>query len=135
MEAKKSQPKSTEQAKEILPDLPFTYQKVQTPQEAQYIEWRVSPVVFEGHDNQSRTDDEIIELVKKEHESRRWFTSDYWRKKGVPAEQLEFVINGIIITVYNFNKEKPFSDKHIAEAKRVFKEFATRFPDVLNKIR
>jgi len=135
METGELQPKSIEQAKEILPDLPFTYQREQKPEEAQYREWRVSPVVFEGQDNLPRTDEEIIEFVKREHESKQWFTDGYWRKKGVPAEQLEFAINGRSITVYNFNAEKPFSDDHIARAGKVFQELATRFPDVLDKIR
>ena len=47
MEAGEPQPKSIEQTKEILPDLPFIYQREQKPEEAQYREWRVSPVVFE----------------------------------------------------------------------------------------
>ena len=135
MEAGEPQPKSIEQAKEILPDLPFTYQREQKPEGAQYREWRVSPVRFEGQDNPPRTDEEIIEFVKREHEAKQWFTSEYWRRKGNPAEQIDFTINGRSITVYNFNAEKPFSDDHIARAGKVFQELAASFPDVLDKIR
>lgn len=135
MEAGEPQLKSIEQVKEVLPELPFTYQRIQKPEEARYRKWRVSPVKFEGQDNPPRTDEEIVEFVRKEHEAKQWFTSEYWRKKGTPAEQIEFTINGRKITVYNFNAEKPFSDDHITKAGKVFQELATRFPDVLDKIR
>ena len=135
MEVGEPQPKLIEQAREILPELPLTYQRVQKPDDAQYREWRVSPVRFEGQENPPRTDEEIIEFVKREHEAKQWFTSEYWRKKGVPAEQIEFAINGRSITVYNFNAEKPFSDDHVARSRKVFQELAARFPDVLDKIR
>lgn len=135
MEIGEPQPKPIEQAKEILPELPFTYQRVQKPEEAQYREWRVSPVRVEGQDNPPRTDEEIIEFVKREHEAKQWFTSEYWRRKDNPAEQIDFTINGKPITVYNFNAEKPFSDDHIARAGKVFQKLAASFPDVLDKIR
>lgn len=135
MEKGEPQLEPIEQAKEVLPELPFTYQRVEKPEEAQYREWRVSPVRFEGQENPPRKDGEIIEFVKREHEAKQWFTSEYWRRKGTPAEQIEFTINGRLITVYNFNAEKPFSDDHVARAGKVFQELATRFPDVLDKIR
>jgi len=134
MEVGEPQPESIEQ-REILPELPFTYQRVQNPDDAQYREWRVSPIVFAGQENPPRTDEEIVELVRREHEAKQWFTSEYWRKKGLPAEQLEFAINGSAITVYNFNAERPFSDDHVARAVKVFQELVARFPDVLDKIR
>ena len=135
METGEPQPKSVEQVRETLPELPFAYQRVQKPDDAQYREWRVSHVRFEGQENPPRTDEEIIEFVKREHEAKQWFTSEYWRKKGAPTEQIEFAINGRSITVYNFNAEKPFSDDHIARAGKVFQELAVRFPEVLDKIR
>lgn len=135
MDLEATQPKLFEQAKGVLSELPFSYQRVQNQEESQYREWRVSPVIFEGKENSPKTDAEIIESVKKEHESKQWYTAEYWRKKGAPAEQIEFTIDGRRITVYNFNAEKPFSDDHVVKAEKVFQELTIRFPDVLDKIR
>lgn len=134
MEKGEPQLKLIEQAKEILPELPFTYQQIEKPEEAQYREWRVSPVRFEGQENLPRTDKEIIEFVKREHEAKQWYTLEYWRKKGTPVEQIEFTINGRSITVYNFNAEKPFSDDHVARVGEVFQDMEKIFAIVWSHI-
>ena len=110
METGEPQPKPIEQAGKILPELPYTYERARKRDRAQYREWRVNPVTIKGQKNLPRTDEEIIESIRREHEEKEWFTSKYWREKGPPAEQIEFTINGKTITVYNFNAKKPFSD-------------------------
>ncbi len=132
---KEKQATALESVKKDLPELPFTYVRVQNPEEGQYREWRVYPVYFENQENPPRTDEEIIESVKKQHEAKQWYTTEYWLKKGLPAEQIELTINGRSITVYNFNTEKPFSDKHVDSTVKVFQELAARFPEFLEKIR
>jgi hypothetical protein len=129
------QPIAIEPAKKNLPELPFNYVRVQKPEEGQYREWRIYPVSFQNQENLPRTDEDIIEAVKKQHEAKQWYTTEYWRKKGLPAEQIEFTINGRPVTVYNFNAEKPFSDEHVAAMVKVFEELVARFPEVLEKIR
>ena len=121
--------------REELPSLPFTYESVDDKEKAQYREWRVSPVVFSGEENEPYSDEEIVESVKRQHEAKQWYTTEYWRKKGIPEEQIEFTANGRQITVYNFNKEKPFSDEHVARTKKALSQLASRFPQVLDNIR
>src|SRR3989338_4674056 len=99
--------------REALPPLPFTYQRTTNSDEAQYSEWRVSPVTIGGKKNEPYTDEEIIKTVKTDRESKDWFTYEHWRNKGMPAEQIEFAVNGKQVTVYNWNQEKPFTDEHI----------------------
>jgi len=135
MEQGESRREPQEETEASLSRLPFTYQRVFKPEEAQYIEWRVLPVQLEGQANLPRTDEEIIESVKRQHEAKQWFTSEYWRKKGKPVEQTEFTINGKPLTVYNFNSERSFSDEHIAQAVRALQELSKRFPQLLDKIR
>lgn len=120
---------------EQLPALPFKYERTLEPDQAAYREWRVSPVSFAGVPNEPRTDQEIIEMIKREREGKDWFTSEYWRSKGLPEEQIEFQMNGQAITVYNWNKDKPFTDEHIQKAQRAFQELASRFPQITDQMR
>jgi len=121
--------------KSILAPLPFTYERINDPKLAQFQEWRVSPVSFVDEENLQRTDEEIVKMIKKEREGKDWFTSEYWRSKGIPQEQIELQINGRAITIYNYNKKKPFTDEHIQRAQRVFQEIAAHFPQILQQIR
>lgn len=73
--------------------------------------------------------------VRKQREKQDWFTDASWREKGVPEEQLEFQINGRQVTVYNWNKEKPFDAEHVDAAKRIFAQLASRFPQILKMLR
>jgi hypothetical protein len=131
----KISPAQKESVKSELAPLPFTYQRVADPEQAEYREWRVSPVVFEGVKNEPATDEEITDSVRRQHEAKQWYTSEYWRKKGIPVEQIEFAVNGRTITVYNWNAEKLFTDDHIGRSRKVFQELASRFPRVLDNIR
>ena len=82
-----------------------------------------------------KTDEEIIREIRQSRNNKDWFTSEYWKKKGTPSEQVEFQINDREITVYNFNQEKPFGDEYIEQTKRAFGKLASRFPQILNKLR
>lgn len=123
------------QAKEALSPLPFTYKPTENPEQASYREWRVSPVVFEGEENQPQADEEIVESVRKQHEAKQWYTQEYWRKKGQPVEQIEFEVDGRQITVYNFNKEIPFTNDYIQKTETVFRQLASHFPKILDQVR
>lgn len=121
--------------REPLPPLPFAYQRTNNPDETEFHQWRVYPVISEGKKNEPYRDEEIIQMVKKDRESKDWFLAEHWRKKGTPTEQIEFTINGRQITVYNYNQDKPFTDDHIQRTSRVFQELASRFPKILDQLR
>lgn len=120
--------------KTTLPPLPFVYERTNNPGQADYKEWRVSPVIIGGRRDKPRTDEEIAERVKEQRKDREWFTSDYWREKGIPVEQIEFTINGRRVAIYNYCEEKLFTDGHVTGMTRVFEEFASRFPQILQQI-
>lgn len=120
---------------DILSPLPYTYQRTDDPALAEFSEWRVSPVVFGDEDNVPRTDEEIIEMVRQQKEAQQWYTLEYWRKKGEPQEQVEFVINNQKVTLYNFSADKPLTDEHLQKASLVFQEMASRFPQAMSQIR
>lgn len=122
---------------EGLVSLPFTYQRVEDPSQALYKEFRQSMFAkSRGADpSPPKTDEELLERIKGEAESREWYFSDYWREKGLPAEQIEFLVGEGQITLYNFNKDTPFSDEHLQKVTRIFQEFSSRFPKALEQIR
>lgn len=117
--------------KDQLPPLPFKYEQTHTPNQAAYRGRRI-PLMSP---NEPRTDQEIIEMIKRERETKDWFISEYWRKKGLPEEQIEFQINGQPITLYNWNKDKPFTDEHIQRAQKAFQQLSSRFPQITDQIR
>src|SRR3989338_6661047 len=115
-------------------ELPFTYVRTKHEQIAAYTVWR-KRLVIEGKPKLLKTDEEIVETVKGQRENKDWYTDEYWRSKGKPSEQIEIKINGNKITIYNWNKEKPFTDEHILLTQKVFREIVSRFPQILKKIR
>lgn len=118
-----------------LPPLPFTYERTFDPKQAAYQEWRISRISFAGKKNEPKTDDQIVEAVKRQREGTDWFLSEYWRKKGLPQEQLEFLVGEQPITIYNYSQEKPFTDEHVVRMQKALGELASRFPQVVDKIR
>lgn len=77
----------------------------------------------------------FMRRFKNKKRNKTWFTSEYFLKKGSPKEQIEFEVNGHQITVYNFNSDKPFSDKYVEEAKEALAELASKFPQIVGKLR
>lgn len=118
-----------------LPKLPFTYLRTNDPNQAQFHDDRISRVKLSGKENKPQTDEKILAPIIEAKERERWVTYEYWRKKGLPQEQVEFKIGDKQVTIYNFSKEKPFSDDHIAIMQDVFEKLATHFPENLSKIR
>lgn len=118
-----------------LSPLPFSYQQTLDKKEAQFKEWRVSPVSIVGKPNNPRSEEEIVNLVKRQKEDEQWYYSEYWRKKGLPSEQIDFQIGDSSVTVYNYNKDEPFTDEHIKKAQRVLELLSSHFPQVLQKCR
>ncbi|HNY36064.1 MAG TPA: hypothetical protein PLD14_00665 [Candidatus Pacearchaeota archaeon] len=140
MERFESQFESFDQVKESLPNLPFEYEITNNKDALYNKEIRqikggeVDGMFFE--DGKIRTDEEIKESVKMVHENSEWFYSDYWRGKGMPAEQIEFSIStkNKPIVFYNFSNEKEFSSEHMEKTEKAFREILNRFPDALNNI-
>ena len=118
-----------------LSPLPFTYVRTDDPKKAFSSQWRISPVSFAGKSNEPRTDSEIVEMVKDERERKDWFITEHWRKKGLPQEQIEFSVNNRKITVYDFNRDKPFTNQHITDTQKVLEQLGSRFPRMLENIR
>ncbi|MBI3620262.1 hypothetical protein HY214_03925 [Candidatus Roizmanbacteria bacterium] len=117
----------------VLPPLPFTYIKTDDRSRAQI---RDVGALFqaENEPQRVRTEEEILAGVRRKKEGQNWYTDEYWRKKGTPQEQIDIYLNGRTITVYNYNKETPFTDEHLARAIGVFQKIAASFPQILDKI-
>lgn len=118
-----------------LTPLPFIYERTHDLKKAVDEEWRISPVSIVGRENRPRTDNEILNMIKERREQKDWFVTEDWRKKGQPREQIELMINGSPITVYNWNKEKNFTEKHIEKTKEVLEELGSRFPKAISNLR
>lgn len=116
--------------------LPFRYQRVTDPKIAQFKEWRIYRIKEAGKENQPRTDEEILAHIQKEREEKDWFTSEYWRMKEQPLEQVEFEIEGHQpVTLYNWNPEKPFNDARLEKTLHALQELSSHFPQALTKLR
>lgn len=114
-----------------LTPLPFKYERTFDPSKARYSWRRVNTL----QDQLPQTDKELAEATKFYKKDENWFFQDYWREKGQPQEQLEYDVNGKPITLYNFCKEKPFSDEHIELLKEAIQQLSSRFPRALDEIR
>lgn len=122
-------------SKKTVPPLPFTYQQTPDKEEAEFKEWRVSPVSIVGEPNNPRSEEEIVALIKKQKEDGQWYYSEYWREKGVPSEQIDIKIGDSSITVYNWNKDKPFTDFHIEKIQRVLALLYSHFPQAAQQLK
>jgi len=119
---------------EIIQPLPFTYARVYDQSLAQYKYNRTGIRAAEAPSSLPQSDDTIVGLARETFEKSKWFYSEYWRKKGQPKEQIEFRVGEKTITLYNFNGEIPFTDAHMAKTANVLAEFASKFPQVIDKI-
>ncbi len=120
----------------VLPSLPFKYERTSDPDIAQFSERRISPVrVVGGQENEPRSDEAILERVRKDREARDWFTEEYWRVKGEPHEQVEFEIDDKNITLYNWNNEASIDEQHIKRLESAILQLVSHFPNALDKIR
>jgi len=116
-------------------NLPFIYERTYDQSKAEFSEYRKLGIVWEDEVEEAKTDEEILEKIKKEKIKQLWYTSPEWKDKGLPVEQLQMEIDNNVINFYNFNKEKPFTNQHIEIAERVFGKMSSSFPEVLNKIK
>ncbi|MFA4827140.1 MAG: hypothetical protein WC596_02705 [Candidatus Shapirobacteria bacterium] len=120
----------------LLPPLPFTYQRTENPDTAEYQEYRISPIHFHSAPkNEPYTDEQIVDTIRQKKINASWFTSEYWRQKGTPQEQIEITVNNQPITIYNYNSEKPLTDEHLKQAQNVFQEMTSRFPQSVAQLR
>ncbi len=124
-----------EKENEKLPPLPFTYERTGNKEEAQYSYRRVSLIKVWGKETDVYSDEDINKKVRIEKEKSQWYTSKEWRDKGQPQEQVEVQIGENTITIYNFSKEKTLTEEHLESTIRVIQEMASRFPEVLAKLR
>lgn len=118
-----------------LSPVPFQYIRTYDPEETKYMFPRVSPVSVAGKENLPFTDEELVERVRMEEEGQEWFTTPYWRAKGDPTQQIEFTVDGMPVTLYNFNQERPLSEDHLDRARSVFEKVGTRFPRAVEQAR
>lgn len=110
-----------------LPPLPFTYIKTDVESDAEEKVWRNVMGI--------RSDEKLLQEIKDRKEDSAWYISEQWRKKGIPTEQIELQIGEKRITVYNFNKDKRFTDEHLKKLCEILKRFAEHFPSVINILR
>lgn len=121
-------PKSPE-----LPPLPFAYVRTYDETKAAYKEKRHFNLVIDGKEDEPRTDEQILAKIKRERENRDWFVTEYWRRKK-PEEQLELSINDKLVTIYNFNKDKPFTNEYVVRTQIALAELGSHFPHVTDKL-
>ena len=117
-------------------ELPFTYQRVNDPDKADYKKYRKNRIVWEGEEPEKYTDEQIIESVKHEKEFEEWYTSPYWRAKGLPYEQVDLRIGEERkITMYNYDDENELTEEHLESAKRIIEKLSGSFPQVLDIVK
>lgn len=122
------------EAEKHLPELPFTYVRTEDPEKADYNIPRLL-VRLPGESKELPSDEVMLKRVVHEKEGSKWYFSKEWREKGLPQEQIEFKIGDKKITVYNFNRDKQFTDEHIAKTSKVLSMLAQHFPKILDRIR
>lgn len=86
------------------------------------------------YDSEKKNEKDIYEEIRKSLERKYWWINEKWREKGLPREQIEMRIGDHKITVYNFNKEIEFSDKHIKETADVLQKYGNYDPEIIKKI-
>lgn len=75
------------------------------------------------YDSDEKNDKDIYKEIQKTLERNYWWISEHWKEKGLPKEQIEIKIGDHKITVYNFNKDIEFSDKHTKETIDVLQKY------------
>ncbi len=109
---------------EKLPPLPFTYERTEDEEEAQF----TIEVPDINGDNSW--------FAKNRKEKSQWYYAPEWRKKGLPQEQIELTVEGKgQITIYNFNHETQLTDEHLKITEEVLAEMVSRFPETINRLR
>lgn len=111
----------------------ITYQVVSVPDEAEFSIRRV-PVTL-ARSVEPKSDEQIRSEVEAQVNEQSWQTSEYWRNKGMPQEQIEFTVNGQIVTVYNYNKDARFTDEHQRLTAQTLQRYAIKFPQILEKLK
>ncbi|HOR01818.1 MAG TPA: hypothetical protein PKZ92_00990 [Candidatus Woesebacteria bacterium] len=122
----------TERESQIPLSLPFSYIRVNDPAEAMVSEKRISRNIFSGV-VLPKTDEEILSKIKSHMERREWFMANEWREKGQPDEQISICVGNKAIELYNYNKAS-LTDEHLAVLQRVFTQFGSHFPQLLDRL-
>lgn len=113
-------------------DSPFNYERTFNIEEAEFVEWRISRVVFKDTVNSPKTDEEILTTIKGQKEDSQWYTTSYWRSKGVPCQQLELQVGADEITIYNYSNQ--LSPQHFDQIKEVLQIMGSKFPQALKNV-
>ena len=82
-----------------------------------------------------KTEGEIYQELKSRIGKKYWWLTEKWKEKEFPNEQIEIKTGGNEISVYNFNREIEFSDKHLEETIDVLKKYEEFDPKLLKKIK
>ena len=123
----------TERKVQTPPPLPFSYVRVNDPTAATVSERRTFGMKINGVAVPPRTDEEILAKVKGDTERREWYMAEEWREKGQPNEQISVQVGGKTIELYNYN-EAAMTDEHLAVLQRMFTQFGSHFPQLLDRL-
>lgn len=133
---------STNETRALLPEnsdnlsaLPFKYERTEDISRALFVEKRVNPVLLNGKPNLPKTDEDILQDIRDQQENKAWYTNEYWRKKGVPKEQIDFMVGNQPITVYNWNGENLVTDEYAKKIQEALEQLAVHFPQAIDKLR
>lgn len=107
---------------------PFTYERVDDPAQADLAYRRVPPIRTVGGEFTPLTDEQILERARQTVESKYWFLDPYWQEKGAPHEQVELQVGDHRIDIFNFNRELPLTEEHLAEISGAIETMAASFP-------
>lgn len=119
--------------KELSP-LPFTYVKVDEVKQAAITVRRATGFSDKDGNREVRADQDLLQTVKNRQENKEWYYRDELRGKP-PSEQINFLIDGSTITLYNFNKDLPFTDEHVKLTERLLQNMLARFPLLKERLR
>lgn len=104
---------------------PFVFIEVPSREEADEIIWECA----------RKSDREILRELKDSEEKKYWFMDSYWKEKGVPYEQIEVAVGERKITIYNYNRELPLTNRHLQELSELLKIFSQRYPKALENVK
>ena len=127
------EPEHTVEKVSNTPPLPYSYVRVSDPSSAAFVEKRKFGFVINGKSIPPRTDEEILAKVKNDTEKREWYMAEEWREKPLPQEQIKIQVGDKNIDLYNYGETK-LSDDHLAILNRLFQQYGSHFPQLLDQL-
>lgn len=127
--------RETGERPQSLPPLPFIYEKVIDPEEAEFKMRRISSVMVNNEPNKAFTDKQILANIEDRKKETEWFYQDYWREKGKASEQIELKVDVNPLTLYNFDKNNSFDDEKLSSLTKAISQLGRHFPEALSQLR